>query len=403
MSKMSTVVSDKKTALEHAKTLWREKKNVNPEENIHEVTGKTGTHEIVPPEDVVSVVHLTDCTDGEFTIKTNKCVKVMVSNCSNCSVLNESTVLSSTMELWSCKNVKFHTTKKLETVQLDISRGVKMHFEKLEHMGQVVQAGVDHLDISFGDNEQHNLKSGRTILRELGENVEETDDVTQFTTRFVEGEVLTEKIIRLANDFPTTLREKKLHDQKSMNEIQRVENHVQNLKGELTKEERKKLKKLQKEAVNDNDFGEEVRAESRKNRGNEMFKLKEYTDAAVLYTEAVTILTDIYTKGGQCTLPEDLPETTANLLIALYSNRSICFIHMQQPGKALDDADACLKIQPTHVKALFRRGLAQMELERYGEAGAQFSKVLEVEPQNKQAKSSFAMAQVKLRKQMQSK
>jgi hypothetical protein len=38
------------------------------------------------------------------------------------------------------------------------------------------------------------------------------DKTTQFTTRLVDGEVLTEEVIRLANDYPTTVREKAIHD-----------------------------------------------------------------------------------------------------------------------------------------------------------------------------------------------
>lgn len=52
---------------------------------------------------------------------------------------------------------------------------------------------------------------------------------------------------------------------------------------------------------------------------------------------------------------------------------------------AENDCTLCLSIDPTYVKAYLRRGTARKNLNKFSLAKVDFSKVLELEPENKQA------------------
>ncbi|XP_026208900.1 hsp70-Hsp90 organizing protein 2-like isoform X2 [Anabas testudineus] len=63
----------------------------------------------------------------------------------------------------------------------------------------------------------------------------------------------------------------------------------------------------------------------------------------------------------------------------LFGNRSFCFEKMQEYGKALNDAELCLRLGPGWVKGLFRKGRALAGLKRYEEAAQAFREVLKLD------------------------
>ncbi|GAB5355738.1 hypothetical protein AAMO2058_000231300 [Amorphochlora amoebiformis] len=56
------------------------------------------------------------------------------------------------------------------------------------------------------------------------------------------------------------------------------------------------------------------------------------------------------------------------------SNRAACFLRQGHYVQALEDATRAVALQPTNVKALYRRGVAQMRLERWEEAMQDFER-----------------------------
>ena len=113
-------------------------------------------------------------------------------------------------------------------------------------------------------------------------------------------------------------------------------------------------------------------------QGNEAFKAGNYQQAAVHYTEALTL--------------DDAQH-------ALYSNRAACFLKLGRYAQARDDAQACVKLAPAFAKGHFRLALALQAEEQYGPACAAFAKVLELEPNNKDAKSGLGVAQMQAERQ----
>eukprot|EP00425_Heterocapsa_triquetra_P042916 CAMPEP_0195085990 /NCGR_PEP_ID=MMETSP0448-20130528/26255_1 /TAXON_ID=66468 /ORGANISM="Heterocapsa triquestra, Strain CCMP 448" /LENGTH=217 /DNA_ID=CAMNT_0040119415 /DNA_START=64 /DNA_END=714 /DNA_ORIENTATION=+ len=88
-----------------------------------------------------------------------------------------------------------------------------------------------------------------------------------------------------------------------------------------------------------------------------------------------------YTKGLEAGGDELAPDARGILL----SNRSQCWLSLEEWPKALGDADACLRLLPEHTKALFRRATAHERLGHTVEALADYAKVSRAEPQTRQA------------------
>lgn len=352
----------------------------------HEVSGLRDAVVVLTSKEVPadSVLHIKNCRNTKVTVRDVKLVRLLVEGCKGgCVVTREqSPLLSGTVEAWSCDKLTLHSDSYMGTLQVDMCSEVSVSFARKEHMGQVVEAGVKGLNITFGDNTDK-IESGFEVLkRTLDADLQEDDDTTQFITRFIEGKATTEKLVRLVNDFPTTEREHKaFHSEAAATEEKLRELGEEMLKAgkELTPEEKVKLDALVAQKTKEDaekpekDVGELARAESKRKKGNEEFKGGNIPQALVHYTESILIKPD---PSALC-------------------NRAACFLKMHEYDKVLADCDACIKLDALYVKAHFRKGLAMMELHRYGEAGVCFTKTLELEPTNKQAKASITMAQQK--------
>lgn len=83
-----------------------------------------------------------------------------------------------------------------------------------------------------------------------------------------------------------------------------------------------------------------------KEDGNELFKEKKFEDAIKFYSAALE-------------LKEDQ---------VFYSNRSACYVGLQEYEKVIEDTTAALKIQPDYTKCLIRRAAAYEQVERYEDA-----------------------------------
>lgn len=196
---------------------------------------------------------------------------------------------------------------------------------------------------------------------------------------------MTEEIIRLANDFPTTAREKAKHDRdiqaKEAALTEMANGLLAGAKGALPESEQERLRAevAKAKATNQSELGadtsDEARAEYRRQLGNEQFKIGEYQQAAVHYTEALEIKKDV---------------------AAVWSNRAMCWLKLANAEKALADADQCLALDPEYAKAHFRRGVALYELGRYADACKAYGEVLKREPKNSQASASLRLAERKL-------
>ena len=240
------------------------------------------------------------------------------------------------------------------------------------------------LSVSFGDLPGVQMTEGYDELKQRFPDANDRTD--QFVSRLEDGRVVTERLLRLANDFPTTEREQvaAAADKQRAREAAAAALARAEADGSLSEKEREALRAQARlaEAGAEADtmgVGPEARAEHRKGLGNEAFKAKEYTQAAVLYTEAIELDGSLH---------------------VVYANRAACFLQMREFDKALADCRTCQAMAPDYVKAHFREGMALMELAKvpgadkgcYAEAARAFSKTLDLDPNNAAAKSSLQIA-----------
>eukprot|EP00899_Mesostigma_viride_P006771 jgi/Mesvir1/16095/Mv08389-RA.1 len=379
--------------------------------NNHVIEGKRDeeTHITADQLPELPVVHFRGNVGCKFTLAScATAIKVLFEGNQGCSLTLQAgcKLTTGTVELWSCTSCTLDVNMPLGTLQMDISRGITVSFGHEDHMGSVVQAGVFDLTLrvlapSDGANDFSELKTGVDELRAAHPGVDINDTTDQFITRIVGGAMLTERVLRLSNDFPTTAREKKEFDRKTAIKAAAMDGMVKDMLGsgvkeQLSEAERKRLQQMAAEAVKSSKEGREgddelgeleqrggdatARAEFKKKLGNEAFQAGNPQQAAVHYTEALLLVPDNY---------------------LLYSNRSACWLRLGQVDKALEDADKAISLGEgkSHAKSHYRRGMALMELSRYEEAMPAFATAIDLQPKDcRQAKASLQIAQVKAAK-----
>eukprot|EP00039_Didymoeca_costata_P003865 m.70187 g.70187 ORF g.70187 m.70187 type:complete len:579 (+) comp12114_c0_seq3:183-1919(+) len=374
---------DKKEMLRKAKDALKDKR---PEGVLHEITGKDGETITLNSAQLPEkpVVMLKNNSNTEIIIEDVSLVKLQMQGCRDCKLYLKETskIVTGTVEIWECNEISFNTLIKVETLQVDIISGLKCNFLNKDCLGQIVQAGVDNLEVSFDTEPKLNAKLTKETLLAITPTYTPEDKFTQFITRIIEGELLTEEIIRLANDFPTTKREKLIHDRNlaAKNEaLQSIASGMLNNVGDkLSDNDSKVLQDISdgshaaQQAV---ETTLEERVEHKRQLGNEQFSLKNFQQAAVYYTEAIHI-------------KDDIP--------SIWANRAMCWLKLSEPSKALNDADKCVELDPKYVKAHFRRGVALVAMERFREACQAFRTTLDLDPKNEAAKSSMILAERKL-------
>jgi tetratricopeptide (TPR) repeat protein len=102
-----------------------------------------------------------------------------------------------------------------------------------------------------------------------------------------------------------------------------------------------------------------------KEQGNASFSNKDWSKALQYYSQAI----DANPKEA-----------------ALYSNRSACYIHLQQPPQALTDALLAQTLRPQWSKAYYRLATARLELQHYSMAALAAWEGLHYDPQNSELK-----------------
>jgi stress-induced-phosphoprotein 1 len=103
-----------------------------------------------------------------------------------------------------------------------------------------------------------------------------------------------------------------------------------------------------------------------KDQGNAAFKNKDYTAAVELYTKALTETPNEHTILG---------------------NRAAALHNMQKYNDALLDAEKCIAIKPDWSKGYQRKAMAQQAMGDLEAACENYSKAVEIDPANVQAKT----------------
>ncbi|KAL5484236.1 hypothetical protein EMCRGX_G020697 [Ephydatia muelleri] len=107
--------------------------------------------------------------------------------------------------------------------------------------------------------------------------------------------------------------------------------------------------------------GEQLsRLEENKTKGNVHFEKGEYLEAIECYTKCLR----------ECEKA------------VIYTNRALCFLKLSKPRDALEDCEKALKMEPSNIKALYRKALANKALQRYSSSLWDLKAVLNLDPSN---------------------
>ncbi|XP_072181776.1 RNA polymerase II-associated protein 3-like [Diadema setosum] len=109
-----------------------------------------------------------------------------------------------------------------------------------------------------------------------------------------------------------------------------------------------------------------MEANAEKEKGNNFFKKGNYEDAIACYSKGLEV-------------------DGSNALLS--ANRAMALLKLKRYEEAEKDCDVAISHDCTYVKAYARRGSARVELGKLEEAKKDFEQVLNIEPDNKQAKN----------------
>ena len=373
----------KREALREAKNAWLQRDAADLAAKLVVGEGERGAK----PRTITSAdlgesknaVHVKGATDCVFVIDSSvRCAKIFVEDCVRCEVRVAAVVVTQHAEIWGCVDCSVDVETQLATIQADGCVGLRVRYAEFAHFGAIVHATCDgslivqfqrivtQVDLVAAQAEADAAHDALTTKDQTNDETNKTDEVAQYITRRVDGKLLTERVVRGKDEFPTTARE--------MIEARREaaaagcpdaakaieESGGGELGGRI-----------------DADTSAE-RAERRKDAGNDAFKEGNYPQAAVHYTQCL--------------------ELKPSHHVAL-ANRAACFLKMGEHAKALDDASSCASIAPDYVKGHFRKGLALHAMGAHGEAVVALTHAEKLDPKNAQVVEALRMAAFKARQQ----
>lgn len=318
-------------------------------------------------------------------------IKVQVEHCEDTTVDVQARALTETVEVWQCERTSVRLGVAAKTVQIDKCTDLKMTYAEAGFFDRIMSTGARKTTIAFEDAAELGTAVDFDALQAERPETPLSDDIDQFITRRLTptGALTTELVIRLCNEFPTTEREVREFEQRTKMHADKLDEVVDGMLGSslgktLTAQEREQMKTMLKEQADQASQAQAhaeqtvegrfaARVEFKKKQGNEAFKAAEFQQAAVFYTEALSL---------------DAQQHT------IYSNRAACFLKLGRYVQAREDAEACIKLAPDFAKGHFRLALALQAEEKAADACAAFTKVLELEPKNKDAAAGLNMARM---------
>ena len=324
-------------------------------------------------------------------------IKVQIEQCRDCTITLDSRVLTETIEVWDCEATAVRLGVKASTVQVDKCTGLALTYAAVGHFDRIMHTGARKTSVAFDDAPALATSLDFDALQAERPSMKLDDGTDQFITRRLETgapALCTELIVRLCNEFPTTEREVAEYEQRTRVHEEKLDEVVESMLGSslgksLTPAEKEQMKAMMREqsaaastAQQQTEQTAEGRKEARvafkKGEGNTAFKAGEFQQAAVFYTEALTL------------------DATQH---AIYSNRAACFLKLGRYAQAREDAVECTKLAPDFAKGHFRLALALQAEEKPAEACAAFGKVLALEPKNKEAQAGLNMSRMQAERQ----
>lgn len=129
------------------------------------------------------------------------------------------------------------------------------------------------------------------------------------------------------------------------------------------------------------------KANKLKAEGTELFKEKNYAQAAERYQRAA------YYAVGEGIDGNNIPEEERALYVSCCSNAAMCYIKLEQWTEAMEACDKVLDIDSeanSNIKALYRRGLARLHLGMLKESKLDLLAAFNLDTSNKDVRKALA-------------
>lgn len=134
-----------------------------------------------------------------------------------------------------------------------------------------------------------------------------------------------------------------------------------------------------------------LEAHQSKEKGNDLFEQNDLAGAKSAYEDALNKVSDYNEAKAIGTITDaQLQSEVRNLVLSLRGNLAMVASKESSFSQAITQSTLALKIDPNHVKSLYRRGSARAKLLEYEEAKDDLKRALELEPTNAAAKKELA-------------
>jgi len=184
-------------------------------DNIKVFAGKTGEKLVITKAHVKAsqAIVFSGCNNCEYNIQAY-CVKVFVESCKGLILRVNEKVITSTIEINRCDNLNCVLGTKIGCLRVEQSKKVNVVFEKEEHFGYAVWAGCFMLRLQVA---QKLARCDFGLVAKLDKTV--NIERTQFKVWVMNGKLVTDKVKRLVNGFPTTVREEGKYDRRQKGNV----------------------------------------------------------------------------------------------------------------------------------------------------------------------------------------
>ena len=402
-------------------------------------------------------LHLHNLRDCTVIIRCKIITSTMeISNCHNVTVKVESSATVATVQADLCdgldiqfwdapsnQNTSLHGMLPPSLAEKAAANMKTTVFWGEDQNDRVLHAGVTNLRVSTYRDGYQDLTT-TADYKDMGAKAvgNATPEEMQFVTSVVDGDLITEKVARNGNasahgGSSRVMTEREVEEERKKKEnapcpenlIRFIDVNKEKDKDNSADDSNKgedgtkpspdsvaseKDEEIVEEVYCSVDVDAVVRdCEAQKAKANESFAAGEYAQAVLLYTlvmdrcaelpdseEAAKIMSEAETRNVTSSKSATPPMKQLFPRHIILSNRSASFLKLGEHEKALKDAEQAVALDPTYVKAGFRKGLALHAMGRYQDAVPALGAAHTIEPKNKQIKQALQFAEVRLQQEM---
>ncbi len=121
-----------------------------------------------------------------------------------------------------------------------------------------------------------------------------------------------------------------------------------------------------------------------KDEGNQLYRIGKWRRSLKKYKKAQGFVDSNYD------MKDDEKVQAKGMKVISYLNMAACNLKLSEWKEAIQNCDHVIKEEKNNVKALFRRGQAYISLDQWQDAQRDLDTILEIEPENKEAKREIA-------------